>query len=152
MDQLEIKAAIQIARSTNEVYKAIIDPEKMSNYFIAKGSAHLIEGEKVTWEFPEFEGEVEIAVTRVIPNEIISFTWEGAKGKTLQVNITLKEVDGDNTVVRVTEGKMEADKAGLVWYGGNTEGWANFLACLKAYLEHGINLREGAFEFRRGES
>jgi dihydrofolate reductase len=23
----------------------------------------------------------------------------------------------------------------------NTEGWANFLACLKAYLEYGINLR-----------
>lgn len=29
----------------------------------------------------------------------------------------------------------------------NTEGWANFLACLKAYLEYGINLRKGAFDF-----
>lgn len=30
----------------------------------------------------------------------------------------------------------------------NTEGWANFLACLKAYLDYGINLRKGAFDFR----
>ncbi len=30
---------------------------------------------------------------------------------------------------------------------GNTEGGANFLACLKAYLEHGIILRKGAFDF-----
>lgn len=30
---------------------------------------------------------------------------------------------------------------------GNTDGWANFLACLKAYLEYGINLRKGAFDF-----
>jgi hypothetical protein len=33
------------------------------------------------------------------------------------------------------------------WLMGNTEGWANFLACLKAYLEYGINLRKGAFDF-----
>ena len=32
---------------------------------------------------------------------------------------------------------------------GNTEGWANFLACMKAYLEYGIQLRKGAFDFMR---
>jgi len=30
---------------------------------------------------------------------------------------------------------------------GNTGGWANFLACLKAYLEYGINLRKDSFDF-----
>ena len=38
---------------------------------------------------------------------------------------------------------------GLHWFGGNTEGWANFLACLKAYLEFGINLRKGGFDFMK---
>jgi len=38
---------------------------------------------------------------------------------------------------------------GIQWFGGNTEGWANFLACLKAYLEFGINLRKGGFDFMR---
>ncbi len=151
MDKLVIKAAIQIQKPATEVFQAIVDPEKMCNYFIGKSTGHLIEGTSVTWEFPEFEGEVLIEVTKVIPGELVSFNWEGAKGKKLLVKMSLKELEDGSTVVSVTEGKMEADKAGIEWYGGNTEGWANFLACLKAYLEYGINLRKGAFEFRKGE-
>ena len=151
MENLEIKAAIQIQKPANTVFEGIVDPEKMSNYFIGTSSGQLIEDTSVTWKFPEFEGEVLIEVTRVIPGELVAFKWEGAKGKKLQVQISLKELEDGSTVVSVTEGKMEADKAGIAWYGGNTEGWANFLACMKAYLEYGINLRKGAFEFRRGE-
>jgi len=44
---------------------------------------------------------------------------------------------------------MQATAEGIEWYGRNTEGWVNFLACLKAYLEYKINLRKGAFEFMR---
>ncbi len=151
MDPLEIKTAIQISKSRNEVYEAIVNPGKMSNYFISASTGNMVEGKSVKWEFPEFEGEVLIEVSKVIPNEFISFEWEGAKGKKLKVEISLIEMPDKSTLVRVTEGKMAADKAGIAWYGGNTEGWSNFLACLKAYLEFGINLRKGAFEFRRGE-
>ena len=44
---------------------------------------------------------------------------------------------------------MENNLEGIEWLGRNTEGWANFLACIKAYLEYGINLREGAFDFMK---
>ena len=151
MKELEIKAGIQIAKPADEVYEAIVNPQKMVNYFIASSTGHLMEGTSVNWTFPEFEGDVLIEVTRVVPNELVSFTWEGAKGKKLKVKISLHGMPDQSTVVKVTEGKMEADDAGITWYGGNTEGWANFLACMKAYLEYGINLRKGAFEFRRGE-
>lgn len=151
MEKLEIKTGIQVAKSRAEVYEAIVNPDKMCNYFISESTGSLIEDTSVTWKFPEFDGEVLIEVTSVIPNELISFKWEGAKGKKLQVKIFLAEMPDNTTVVKVTEGKMEADKAGIQWYGGNTEGWANFLACLKAYLEHGINLRKGAFNYRTEE-
>lgn len=151
MEQLEINTGIQISKRATEVYEAIVDASKMSNYFIAESTGNMVEGTSVTWKFPEFEGDVLIEVTEVIPQELISFLWEGAKGKKLKVKIRLTEMPDDSTVVKVTEGKLPADAAGLGWYGGNTEGWANFLACLKAYLEYDINLRKGAFEFRRGE-
>ena len=61
--------------------------------------------------------------------------------------MTLIPREGDGTVVTITEKGRENDEAGLKWFMGNTEGWANFLACLKAYLEYGINLRKGAFDF-----
>lgn len=34
MQTLEIKAALQIQKPAHEVFQAIIDPAKMSNYFI----------------------------------------------------------------------------------------------------------------------
>jgi len=61
--------------------------------------------------------------------------------------MTLIPREGDGTVVTITEKGRENDEAGLKWFMGNTEGWANFLACLKAYLEYRINLRKGAFDF-----
>jgi uncharacterized protein YndB with AHSA1/START domain len=71
--KLEIKLGLKISKPLHDVFEAIVDPAKMSNYFIA-------------------------------------------------------------------------NEEGIKWLKCNTEGWANFLACLKAYLEYGINLRKGAFD------
>lgn len=58
----------------------------------------------------------------------------------------------NSTLVSITEKSMENDEAGIKWLIGNTEGWANFLACLKAWLEYGINLRKGAFDYMTDKS
>ena len=71
--------------------------------------------------------------------------------KELFVEITLAAKDSNKTLVTITEKGRENDEAGINWLKGNTEGWANFLACLKAYLEYGINLRKGAFDFMSNE-
>jgi len=61
--------------------------------------------------------------------------------------MTLTPKANSSTLVTVTEKSRDNDEAGLKWLVGNTEGWANFLACLKAWLEYAINLRKGAFDF-----
>lgn len=149
METLKIQAALQIARSGQEVFESIVDPRKMANYFIAEASGPMREGETVTWKFPEFEDPASVKVTRLIPGEKVAFEWEGPKAKTLEVVIELIEISRDKTLVKVTEGEMQADQAGIEWFGQNTEGWANFLACLKAYVEYGINLRKGSFDFMK---
>ncbi len=63
------------------------------------------------------------------------------------VEMILTPSGDSSTVVNITEKSGKNDEAGIKWLKGNTEGWANFLACLKAYLEYGINLRKGAFDF-----
>ncbi len=105
-------------------------------------------GKEVKWTWPEFEGEFPVKVIKVVPHEMISFTWE-MDGKDLLVEINLESRENDSTLVTVTEKEMPNDEAGIKWLGQNSEGWANFLACLKAYLEYGINLRKGAFDFMR---
>ena len=149
MEQLEAKATIQILKPIGEVFEAIIDPERMTNYFISSSTGRMEAGKTLIWGFPEFPDTFPVEVTEVKPPGYVSFLWESATGKKLLVEISLQEMKNDSTLVKVTEGKMNNDPAGITWYGQNTEGWANFLACMKAYLEYGINLRKGAFDFMK---
>jgi len=145
---LEIKVVIQILRPAHAVYEAIVDPKKMSKYFISESSGRMEEGKKINWRFPEFDAEFPIRVGKLEKNKYVSYRWD-VDGRDLLVEMTLTPRDGEATVVTVTEKGVENDEAGIKWLMGNTGGWANFLACLKAYLEYGINLRKGAFDFMK---
>ena len=143
---LDIKTAIQILKPVNEVFEAIVDHNKMTNYFISKSSGKMEEGKQIMWKFPEFDIEFPVRIGKIEKNKYISFYWD-TDGIELFVEITLTAKDNNSTVVTITEKSRNNDEAGIKWLKGNTEGWANFLACLKAYLEYGINLRKGAFDF-----
>ena len=148
--QLEIKASIQILKPVHEVFEGIVDSEKMSNYFISESTGRMEERRQLTWRFPEFDMNVPVRVGKIEKDKYISFYWD-TNGRELLVEMTLAPYADNATVITVTEKGMENSEAGINWLKGNTEGWANFLACLKAYLEYGINLRKGAFEYRAAE-
>lgn len=143
---LEIKASIHVLKPVNQVFEAIVDPGKMSNYFIAKGSGRMEDGKTVMWKFPEMDAEFPVEVGKVEKDKYISFHWADMDGMKLLVEISLTAKDTAATLIVVTEKGRDNDEAGIKWLKSNTEGWANFLACLKAYLEYGINLRKGAFD------
>ncbi len=147
-NKLTARASIQIQKPKKEVFEAIVNPEGMSHYFIAESTGPLVNGETVNWKFPEFEETFPVNGKYIQPYSYISFDWSGgAEG--MLVEIHLEELADGSTVVRVVEGQMNADEEGINQAIGQSEGWANFLACLKAYLEYGINLRKGAFDFMR---
>jgi uncharacterized protein YndB with AHSA1/START domain len=144
-NKLQIKASLKIQKPISEVFEGIVDPAKMSNYFIASSTGRMEEGKTLTWKFPEFDMEFPVHIGKIETNKYISYTWTHPDGKDTTVEISLKQMD-DGTFVTITEKEMENNDAGIAWLKSNTEGWANFLACLKAYLEYGINLRKGAFD------
>jgi uncharacterized protein YndB with AHSA1/START domain len=146
---LSIKTNLQIQKPSPVVFEAIVDPNKMSNYFISNSSGRMEENKKLIWHFPEFTIDVPVQVGKIEKDKYISYTWNGEAGQQLFVEIELTSKGPNDTLVTITEKSMENNEAGLKWLKGNTEGWANFLACLKAYLEYGINLRKGAFDFMR---
>jgi uncharacterized protein YndB with AHSA1/START domain len=146
--RLEVKAALQILKPAHEVYEAIVDPSKMSNYFISESSGRMEEGKQIKWRFPEFGIEFPIRVGNMEKDKYISYYWE-VDSVELLVEMTLTPYMEEATVVTITEKSRNNNEAGIKWLVGNTEGWANFLACLKAYLEYGINLRKGSFDFRK---
>lgn len=143
--KLIIQTKIQIQKPIDVVFENIINPDQMSQYFIGTSSGRIEEKAELIWTFPEFEEKCPVTITEVIPNQKIEYVWDPET----VVTIELTEQPDKSTLVHVTEDGKENDEKGVKWFGGNTEGWANFLACLKAYSEYGINLRKGAFEFLR---
>ena len=148
MEKLEINFAMQIQKPIHEVFEAIILPEKMSNYFISQSTGIMEEGKNLIWKFPEFDLECPVKVQKIEKDKYISFYWENS-GVDLLVEITLSENENNSTLVSISEKSMENNEVGLKWLSGNSFGWSNFLACLKAYLEYNINLRKGAFDFMK---
>ncbi|ESU27230.1 hypothetical protein FLJC2902T_22040 [Flavobacterium limnosediminis JC2902] len=147
-EKLEINCAMQIGKPVNEVFEAIVNPEKMTNYFISESTGMMEEGKELIWKFPEFDFECPVRVGKIEKDRYISYYWENS-GAELLVEMTLTERENNTTLVSISEKSMENDEKGLKWLSGNSFGWSNFLACLKAYLEYGINLRKGAFDFMK---
>ncbi|MDM1551239.1 SRPBCC domain-containing protein [Empedobacter falsenii] len=146
--KLTAKATIQIQKSKNEVFDAIVNPNKMNQYFIASSTGAIETGKIVEWKFPEFDDIFPVMGGDLKQDEYISFDWSGGVDDML-VEIFLEKGENNSTIVKVIEHEMNDDEAGIKQLMGQTEGWANFLACLKAYLEYGINLRKGAFDFMK---
>jgi uncharacterized protein YndB with AHSA1/START domain len=144
-NQLEIKAGLKILKPREEVFEAIVDPKKMSGYFISKSSGRMETGKTLIWQFPEFDMQFPVRVEKVDSPTYISYYWSDPDGTETKVEFNLKTADADSTLVSITEKSRENNDKGIEWLRRNTEGWANFLACLKAYIEYGINLRKGAF-------
>lgn len=147
-ETLEINVAMQISKPINEVFEAIVNPEKMCHYFISQSTGRMEEGKNLIWKFPEFDMEVPVKVVKAETNSLISYYWENS-GKQLLVDMNLSTVGDNFTLVKISEKSMNNDEAGLKWLSGNSFGWSNFLSCLKAYLEFGINLRKGSFDFMK---
>lgn len=146
IDLLTINVAMQIQKPINEVFEAIVNPEQMTHYFISESSGIMEEGKNLIWKFPEFEFECPIRVGKIEVNKYISYYWFMDEIELL-VEITLTSKENNTTLVSISEKSRNNDEAGIKWLSGNSFGWSNFLACLKAYLEYGINLRKGSFDY-----
>lgn len=143
--KLETKVGLQVAKPIAEVYDAIIDPDKMKNYFISESTGIMKEGEILQWSFPEFAGSFPVRIGKLEENKYISFSWNDIDGTETFVEINLEEPEPGLTFIRISEKERNNDEVGINWLMRNTEGWANFLACLKAWMEYGIHLRKKAF-------
>ena len=145
---LKSESSLQISKPIDEVFDAIVDSKKLTKYFICESSGDLEEGKDVEWKFPEFEERFPIRSVKISAPNSISFIWDPETF----VQIHLEAFSSISTVVRVEENGKPLNDDNLKWLISNVGGWANFLASLKAYIEYGIELRKGAYDFMRKES
>ena len=115
---LEIKTALQIQKPAAEVFEAIADPAKMTNYFISKSTGRIEGGKNLVWNFPEFNMDVLVRVNKVELDKYISFYWDSGD-KQLLVEMNLASGEDNSTLVTVTEKSRENDEAGIKWLKEN---------------------------------
>jgi uncharacterized protein YndB with AHSA1/START domain len=143
-DRISAKVQMGILKPAKEIFEAIVNPELMSKYFISSSTGKMESGKTLTWTWPDFDGEIQIKVGKVEKDKVVSFEWNGS-GTNCVVVITLEAKTENKTLVIINESEWPADYKGAKQCMGQVEGWTNFLCCLKAYLEYGINLRVGAY-------
>jgi len=135
----QITAKMIIRKPASEVIEAIVDPQKIGNYWFSSSSDRWEQSKSITLRYDEYDAEGVIDVLEVQENKKIVFSWGGETGEETVVTITLKELDTENTVIEVKEsGLQEHDPEVVNKMLGQKEGWVYTLTCLKAYLEYGI--------------
>jgi uncharacterized protein YndB with AHSA1/START domain len=144
----EFRVSARISKPVAEVFDAVVNPRQLSAYFVTTGggaSGPLVEGATVTWW-----GDIPVEVDEVKKNDRIVLRWdsgvvEGQPPYKTQVEMKFEPLDDGGTMVTIAEGGWAASQAGLKKSYLNCEGWTQMMCCMKAWLEYGINLREGYY-------
>ena len=150
--ELKFEVAGRIARPVEEVFEAVVDPGTLSRYFTTGGAEGRIEpGATVSWSFHDFPGAFPVEVVEVEKNKRIVLRWEvdeqdpSAKYDTI-VTMRFEALEDGRTLVSIGEEGWRETPAGLKASYGNCMGWSQMLCAMKAWVEHGINLREGMYK------
>jgi len=157
---LTFKVSAHIARPVEEVFEAVVNPSQLSRYFTTGGAQGRIEtGATVTWDFADFPGAFPVKVVSTVTNREIVLEWaanEGgpadgdavttSAGYNTTVTMLFEPLPDGRTLVTISEQGWRDTPKGLAASYGNCQGWMQMLCALKAWLEHGINLRDGMFK------
>ena len=159
--ELKFRVAARIAKPVHEVFEAVADPAKLSNYFTTGGATGRLEtGATVTWDFHDYPGAFPVQVVEVVPDRRIVLRWDAAEGEQAvaqgeeiktadyktKVTMEFSPLDDGRTLVEIREEGWRETQSALEASYGNCQGWSQMLCALKAWLEHGINLRDGMYK------
>ena len=136
----------KIERPVTDVFDAVVSSERMKRYFVNGASSDLFEGETVIWRWDHY-GENPVVVKKVVENKLIELAldskeWDKTKDEAYEVLVIFEfeEVD-DGTMLSISEQGWKTDADGLKGSHDNCGGWTHMAMCLKAYIEHDIDLR-----------
>jgi uncharacterized protein YndB with AHSA1/START domain len=136
----------KVLKPAKQVYNAVYNPKKLMKYFTTKNaSGPLKGGTTVMWDFADFPGAFPVDVVKSVPNKRIVLRWPSVSGGKNRVEMKFQNLGKKGTKVTISESGWADTPKGRKHSYMNCWGWAQMLSCLKAYAEHGINLRKGAY-------
>lgn len=134
------KAQMLIRRPAAQVFEAFVDPAVTSRFWFSKGSGRLEPGQRVRWDWEMYGAGTEVDVKAVEENRRILIEWD--LDNPTSVEWTFEPRGEDRTYVTVRNWGFHGDPDRVVAQALDSTGGFNLLlAGLKAFLEHGIELK-----------
>lgn len=127
----------------------MVAPDQLSQYFTTGGAKGRLEtGATVTWDFADFPGAFPVDVVEVTAPTRIVLEWGAvAEGPPRRTTVTMEfaALPGDRTLVTIAEESWPDTDSGRAAAFANCEGWTGMLCALKAWIDHGVRLRDGFY-------
>ena len=133
-----VQSSMLIRKPVNLVFDAFINPTHTVNFWITGSSGPLEENKSVTWEWKMYGASAQVNVIQVISSKLIVFEW-GEPTVSVKIEFDSQDI---YTRVTITESGYKLEGTELIdKVVDSTGGFTTVLDGLKAYLEHGINLK-----------
>jgi uncharacterized protein YndB with AHSA1/START domain len=142
-ETIEIKKGIIINASPEVIFKAITDPNELTNWFPDQAILELKVGGKMKFGFHKNSKRGnqdhgrdkdyfhEGTIIEFIPNKKISYTWEDSYEPDFPRTWELEEIENNKTNLKLLHTGFKADEKAKQY----DEGWSHFLNELAKYCE-----------------
>ena len=142
MSEVVAKAQTTILAETSDAFDAIVQADKVTTFFPDRASGDLRIGSSIMWQFDHAGAKVDLRVLELERPTRIVFEWNAAQAGFKRVEFGLSQSRGATRIEVVEKGySLSADDVAKAIQ--QTNGWAEFLAFLKARLQFDIELRAG---------
>jgi uncharacterized protein YndB with AHSA1/START domain len=131
------KIELLIRRPAAEAYRAFIEPEMLTQFWLAKASQPLAPNARVRWEFLVPGAAATIDVRSMTENQQIVTAWDDDT----TIDFTFTAIEPELTSVRVTQAGFSGSPDEVVAKALDaTQGFTLVLCELKALLEQKLTL------------
>ncbi len=125
-------AEMLIRKPQKDVFDAFIEPRIIEKFWLKRASGPLAKDASVEWEFMVQGARATVAVTELLTNQVIAFTWSDG----IAVNMKFVRQGESSTRVSITATGFKGADASRQAVNA-TEGFTIVLCDLKSFLETG---------------
>lgn len=137
MKDLIVKIELPIRCPIADAYRAFVEPEMLSKFWLGRASEPLTPNGRARWEFLVAGAAATLEVRSMIDNQYISTAWDD---ETI-IDFSFSALDQELTLVSVTQAGFTGSPEEVVAKALDaTQGFTLVLCELKALLEQGVRL------------
>jgi uncharacterized protein YndB with AHSA1/START domain len=131
------KIELIIRRPAAEAYRAFVEPEILTKFWLARASERLSPNRRVRWDFLVAGAVATLEVRSMTENQHIATAWDDDT----TIDFSFSELEPGHTLVRVTQAGFSGSPEEVVAKALDaTQGFTIVLCELKAHLEQNTAL------------